>query len=77
MEGATDFYFHRADGTRERQPLNPNHNQGVKSIHAALKRAARGRLPEFSISGNGPAPPTPPRSPLLRRVLFPPPAQQE
>ena len=77
MEGPTEFYYHRADGTRERHPLNPNHNQSGKAAHAAAKRAARGRLPVFSISGNGDGPPTPPRSPPLVRALFPPAAQQE
>ncbi len=45
MEGQTEFYFYRANGTRGLKPLNPNNGQGgIKFSHAAVKRAARGRL---------------------------------
>ena len=72
MEGPTEFYYHRADGTRERHPLNPNHNQSGKAAHAAAKRAARRRLPVYLISDGADGPST-----NVARALFPPTAQQE
>ena len=71
MEGPTEFYYHRADGTRGRHPLNPNHNQSVKAAHAAIKRAAR-RLPVYLIPDGADGPST-----NVARALFPPAAQQE
>ena len=47
MEGPTEFYYHRADGTRERHPLNPNHNQSGKAAHAAAKAGGAGPPPGF------------------------------